>query len=294
MGRSLIEARTWEKRRFDAVAELRYDFPQRIKMGTVATAWEAAGQQQRWPISWISFFYTFYNAFTSPLLPQHTAVGQLPSHLRHNLQHQETEEAKGVGFAVCFRRKQKELKFSASLRLVKRIFVRASPPCCRSKKSHYFEEAKGVGFSACFRRKQKELKFSASPRLVKRIFVRASPSCCRSKKSHYFVFNALPGGEAPGKEDTTNLCLIAGDDLHQSDEEEVCKLTYEQLFQISEKIHCSYRKLKNLKLEFLNLEKEHENFREEHCTIDSDYIKLLDEFDSLNAKHENLNYEHET
>ncbi|KAL0919770.1 hypothetical protein M5K25_011888 [Dendrobium thyrsiflorum] len=90
---------------------------------------------------------------------------------------------------------------------------------------------------------------------------------------------------------------MAGDEIQQSDEEEVCDLTYEQ-FNISEKIHSSYRKLKkvhaSLKLEFLNLEKEHEALRKEHSTIDTDYMKLVDEFDSLNAKHENLDSEHET
>ncbi|KAL0906404.1 hypothetical protein M5K25_024896 [Dendrobium thyrsiflorum] len=114
----------------------------------------------------------------------------------------------------------------------------------------------------------------------------------------FWADSASDSSETEPEEEATNLCLMAGDELHQSDEEEICDLTYEQLFNIFEKIHSFYRKLKkvhaSLKLEFLNLEKEHESLRKEHCTIDSDYMKLVDEFDSLNAKHENLDSEHET
>ncbi|KAL0928704.1 hypothetical protein M5K25_000619 [Dendrobium thyrsiflorum] len=114
----------------------------------------------------------------------------------------------------------------------------------------------------------------------------------------FWADSASDSSETEPEEEATNLCLMAGDEIQQSDDEEVCDLTYEQLFNISEKIHTSYRKLKkvhaSLKLEFHNLEKEHESLRNEHRTIDTDYMKLVDEFDSLNAKHENLTSEHET
>ncbi|KAL0903311.1 hypothetical protein M5K25_027680 [Dendrobium thyrsiflorum] len=94
----------------------------------------------------------------------------------------------------------------------------------------------------------------------------------------FWTDSAYDSSETEPEEETTNLCLIAGDDLHQSNEEE--------LFDISEKIHSFYRKIKkvhaSLKLEFLNLQKEHDNLRKEHCNDDSDYMKLLDEFKSSN------------
>ncbi|KAL0907692.1 hypothetical protein M5K25_022122 [Dendrobium thyrsiflorum] len=104
------------------------------------------------------------------------------------------------------------------------------------------------------------------------------------------AYSSSDSSETEAEEETTNLYLMARDDVRE--------LTYEQLFYISEKIHSSYKKLKkvhaSLKLEFTNLEKEHETLRKEHYTVDSDYMKLLDEFNSLNAKHENLNSKHET
>ncbi|KAL0921276.1 hypothetical protein M5K25_008335 [Dendrobium thyrsiflorum] len=75
----------------------------------------------------------------------------------------------------------------------------------------------------------------------------------------FWADSASDSSETEAEEETTNLCLMARDDLHQSDEEEVCELTYEKLFDIFEKIHSSYRKFKkvhdSLKFEFLNLKK---------------------------------------
>ena len=56
----------------------------------------------------------------------------------------------------------------------------------------------------------------------------------------FWADSASDSSETEVEEETTNLCLMAGDNLGHSDQEEVCELTYDQLFDISEKIHTSY------------------------------------------------------
>ncbi|PKU80366.1 hypothetical protein MA16_Dca005897 [Dendrobium catenatum] len=91
---------------------------------------------------------------------------------------------------------------------------------------------------------------------------------------------------------------MANNHLEQSDQEEVCQPTYDQLLEICEKIHASHRKIKkthtSLKLEFLNLQKEHEVLIKDHLQIDSNHMSLLDEFDELNKKHYALVIEHDS
>ncbi|KAI0493839.1 hypothetical protein KFK09_023964 [Dendrobium nobile] len=86
------------------------------------------------------------------------------------------------------------------------------------------------------------------------------------------------------------------DHLNQSDQEEVCEPTYDQLLEFFENIHASYRKLKkshtSLKLEFSKLHKEHKILLKDHFQIDSKHMSLLDEFDDLNKKHSELVVEH--
>jgi len=88
------------------------------------------------------------------------------------------------------------------------------------------------------------------------------PMFRKDKKKLQKVFwadSASDSTETEPEDETTNLCLMVEDHLDQSDKEEVCKPTYDQLFEIYKKIHASYKKLKkthtSLKLELLNKKK---------------------------------------
>ncbi|KAI0492159.1 hypothetical protein KFK09_026425 [Dendrobium nobile] len=113
----------------------------------------------------------------------------------------------------------------------------------------------------------------------------------------FWVESGIDSSEAKPEEETKNLYLMGEDHLGQSDDEEVYKPTYDELFEICEKIHASYKKLKkthvNLKLELVNLQKEYEVILKDHSTIDSNHMALLDEFKDLNKKHSELIDENE-
>ncbi|KAL0903152.1 hypothetical protein M5K25_027508 [Dendrobium thyrsiflorum] len=115
---------------------------------------------------------------------------------------------------------------------------------------------------------------------------------CRHQGVKAFGANsASDSSETAAEEEVTNLCLMA-DNLDHSDQEEVSDLTYDELFEVSERIHSAYRKLKRmharLSVEHLNLQKEFEILRKDHALIDDTHMKLLDEFDELKKKCDEL------
>ncbi|KAL0923968.1 hypothetical protein M5K25_004758 [Dendrobium thyrsiflorum] len=100
----------------------------------------------------------------------------------------------------------------------------------------------------------------------------------------FWADSVSDSSETTAEEEVTNLCLMT-DNLDHSDQEEVSDLSYEELFEVSERIHSAYRKLKkmhaSLSLEHLNLQKEFEILKKNYALIDDTHMKLLDEFDEL-------------
>ncbi|KAI0488497.1 hypothetical protein KFK09_028331 [Dendrobium nobile] len=126
------------------------------------------------------------------------------------------------------------------------------------------------------------------------------PKYRKDKKQYLkalWVDSASDSSKTKPEEEITNLCLMA-DHLDSSDQEDVCKPTYDQLVKICERVHVSYKKHKktyaSLKLKFFNLKKEHESLNKDYTLFDSNHMSLLDEFDELNKKNSELIVEHDS
>ena len=88
-------------------------------------------------------------------------------------------------------------------------------------------------------------KLKATPSKEK---VEEKPMVKKGKKKFQRAFwadSASDSSETEKEEEVTNLCLMA-DNVDQSDQEEVCDLTYDELFEVSEHMHDAYRKMKKM------------------------------------------------